>query len=88
MKIEFDEAKNAANIKKHGFSLDAFELLDFDTALFVADDRKEYSEERILVFGLLNGRLCTAVFTVRKGVYRVISLRKSNEKERKRYEKS
>lgn len=40
MKIEFDERKNQLNIAKHGFSLNAFELLDFDLAIYEEDERK------------------------------------------------
>ena len=86
MKCTFDEEKNKINIEKHGFSLDTFELLDLETALFEPDLRKEYGERRILVFAYLQKRLCTAVVTVRSGAYRVISFRKSNAKERKKYE--
>ena len=87
MRCIFDSEKNEANIAKHGFSLDAFERLDFETALFERDVRRDYGEERIRVFALLEGRLCAAVFTIRDHTYRVISFRKSNAKERERYEK-
>jgi uncharacterized DUF497 family protein len=87
MKITFDTTKDKINIEKHGFSLSQFEEIDFETAMFEPDKRKEYGEERMRVFGLLDGRLCTAIYTLRDGCFRSISLRKSNARERKRYEK-
>ena len=87
MKIEFDDIKNSMNIEKHGFPLSAFELLDMSSAVFHKDDRKEYGEKRISVYALLDNRLCSAVFTLRSGGYRIISFRKANTRERKKYEK-
>ena len=87
MKIEFDETKNAINIEKHGFPLEAFALLDMASAIFRSDNRKEYGEKRVRVYAFLYGRLCTAVFTPRNGVFRVINFRKANKKEVKKYEK-
>ena len=87
MNIIFDPDKNKKNLEKHGFSLTQFEAIDFETAMFEQDRRKEYGEERMRVFGLLEGRLCTAIYTPRDDNFRIISLRKSNARERKRYEK-
>ena len=87
MKIEFDEKKNLENITKHGFSLNAFELLDFDLAIYKEDNRKTYSETRFNIFAPINGRLCMATFTIRRNKYRIISLRKANKREVKKYEK-
>ena len=88
MNIEFDLDKNQINIKKHGFSLDAFELLDFDLAIVEQDTRKDYGESRYNIFAPLNGRLCMGTFTLRNKKYRIISLRKANKKEVSKYEKN
>lgn len=85
MNVEFDETKNLLNIEKHGFPLSAFSLLDMDSAIFHEDNRKDYGEKRIRVYALLSGRLCTAVFTIRNDVFRIISFRKANIKEAKKY---
>ncbi len=87
MKIEFDEKKNQLNIAKHGFSLNAFELLNFDLAIYEEDTRKTYSETRFNIFAPIEGRLCVATFTIRNNKYRIISLRKASKKEVKFYEK-
>ena len=86
MKITYDPAKNAANIIKHGFSLDAFELLETSDSIYITDKRHDYGEERLRMFAKLDGRLCVAVFTIRDETHRVISLRKANKKEREFYE--
>jgi uncharacterized DUF497 family protein len=85
MKITFDPVKDQSNIAKHGLSLAAFELLDLTRAVFQEDKRQPYGEQRIQVLAPLDERLCTAVFTPRNGVWRVISVRKSNRRERKKY---
>ncbi len=87
MDIEFDEIKNAINIEKHGFPLSAFTLLELESALFLEDTRKNYGETRIRAYAPLKGRICTAVFTVRNDSIRIISFRKANARERKKYEK-
>ncbi len=86
MKIVFDATKNTANIAKHGFSLDAFEQMEADTVHFKVDDRQDYGEQRIRAYGMLDGYLCMAVFTMRNDECRVISFRRCNAKERKEYD--
>jgi uncharacterized DUF497 family protein len=49
------------------------------------DDRFEYGEVRELAFGLINGRFFVCVYADRKGERRVISLRKANKREVRRY---
>jgi len=84
--ITFDATKNAANIRKRGlpFSL-VQEDFDWTTALVVEDTRKDYGERRYRALGLIGGRLHAVVYTPRAGVLHVISLRKANRREEKRY---
>jgi uncharacterized protein len=86
MELAFDPAKNEVNRSKHGLPLDAFTLLDFKLAYFIEDRRHFYGEQRWRVLAPMAGRLCVAVFTIRGEVYRVISLRKANKRERRIYE--
>lgn len=86
MKIEYDTRKNRQNIEKHGFSLNAFALLDFSVAQIIPDARRDYGEERIRIFAPIDGRLCSATYTMRGNTIRVISLRKANKRERRSYE--
>jgi len=86
MQIEFDPDKNATNQKKHGLSLAEAEYMDLGNAAIDPDRRYAYGEDRFQALGQINGRMHLLVFTVRGDVLRVISLRKANPKEVKRYD--
>jgi uncharacterized protein len=81
----FDPAKDAVNRAKHGVSLALAEVLFAGRHLSVSDDRFEYGEIREVAFGLINGRLFVCVYMDREAERRVISLRKANRREVKRY---
>lgn len=85
--MEKDPAKDGRNIAERGLSLDLAEQLDWATALIWEDNRKDYGERRYRVLGRIGDRLHSVVFTPRDGKPRVISLRKANQREVKRYDK-
>ena len=60
---------------------------EWETALYIEDDRKDYPEKRFIAFGFLNHRLHVICFTLIKDGVRIISFRKANAREVKRYEK-
>ena len=86
MKFEWDARKSIAN-KKHG--------IDFETArdLWLDENRIEIEtphpvEERRILIAYLHGKHWTAVYTHRgKSTIRLISVRRSREKEVALYEK-
>lgn len=86
MNFEWDEAKRAANLAKHGVDFEAVREFDWETAVQSLDRRKDYGEPRWWAYGLIGGRLHLIVFTRRADQIRVISLRKANPKERMSYE--
>lgn len=86
MIITFDESKNLRNIEERGLSFKLAEEFDFRTALFSLDDRRDYKEERVRAIGSIRGRMHVLVFTYTTDGIRVISLRKANLREVKRYE--
>ena len=86
MQVEFDSAKDRANQRKHGVSLAAAAEMDFLAAQIVRDDRRDYGEARFRACGWIGGRLHMLVFTLRGDVLRAISLRKANDRERRRHE--
>lgn len=89
MRIEYDLAKDARNFAERGISFEAARDFDFATAIFEQDTRKEYGEVRINAFGYIENRLHMLCFKPLGRLHiRVISLRKCNERERKRYEKN
>lgn len=85
MRIEFDPVKNTANIKKHGISLDMALEIDIEESFTLEDNRGQYGEFRFQMFCPIKGRLHIMIFTFRENVYRVISLRKANDREIRRY---
>ncbi len=87
MHFEWDEEKNQANIRKHGFDFaDAWEI--FLTPILVAlDDREDYSEDRWIGIGIFRTRTVVVLYTERgEDVIRIISLRKALTHERSQYE--
>jgi len=87
-RIGFDPAKNATNIASRGLSFELVEQMEWTTALMVEDTRKAYGERRFQVLGFIWERLHAVVFTPRDGMVHVISLRKANSREVKRYAKT
>jgi hypothetical protein len=49
----------------------------------IPDERFDYGEIRINAFGLIEGRLFVCTYTMRDGIYRLISVRKASRKERR-----
>jgi uncharacterized DUF497 family protein len=84
--ISFDPAKSERNIASRGISFVVAESFEWETALIAEDLRKGYGERRFQALGLIAGRLHAMVFTPRAGKVHVISLRKANRREMRRYE--
>jgi uncharacterized DUF497 family protein len=85
-RISFDPAKNAANVRKRGlpFSLVQDEF-DWASAQVIEDKRREYGERRYRALGFIGTRLHAVVYTPRATGLHVISLRKANRREVRRY---
>jgi uncharacterized DUF497 family protein len=84
VEIEFDPAKDAADVEKHGVSL---ARTGHVTIMAVTENsRAEERERRFRIYGLPDGKACCAVLTWRDGTARAISLRKASRMERKRHE--
>ena len=88
MEINFDPAKNASNIAKHGVSLSDAAGFEWKTAVVNEDMRQSYSEQRFEATGYIGARLHVLVFCFRADALRVISLRKANLREVSRYAKA
>lgn len=85
MEIEYDPEKDAINRAKHGLSLEHARGMDLTAALVQPDRRYAYGEERFQALGPIDGRLHLLAYTMRGTTVRAISLRKANDRERKRY---
>ena len=86
MDITYDTAKNARNVAERGLSFDRAADFDFERSIVRVDDRRDYGETRYRAFGMLDGRLHSLVFTETARGIRVISLRRANKREVKRYD--
>lgn len=85
MPFEWDSKKSIANQAKHG--------IDFETAklLWCDENRVEIHashpmEDRWILIGKIDGKLWTAIYTLRGDAVRIISVRRSREKEVDLYE--
>ena len=85
MKIEFDPAKEARNIAKHGISLAMAESLEWDLLLAREDSREVYGETRMVGFAPIGRSVHCVVFIEEDDVYRIISLRRALPKEVRAY---
>lgn len=88
MKTTSDPTKSEANQRKHGVSLALAEAIDWSSVWCMPDDRKDYGELREIGYAVIDARLYCVVFTQRGETFRVISLRKANNREIDRYEQA
>lgn len=74
MNFEWDDNKNAINIKKHNVSFYEAQKAFIDQNRVIAEDTKHSTdtEKRYYCFGLVNDHVLTVRFTYRKNVIRII----------------
>jgi uncharacterized DUF497 family protein len=86
MDCEWDEAKAASNLRKHGVDFaDAVGVFDDPLALSIPDDGSD--EDRFIAIGSdFLGRVLVVVYAHREERIRVISARKATSTERTAYE--
>jgi len=85
VRVEFDPAKDEANLAKHGVSLALARQLDWDAALVWVDGRFDYDEMRMIALAPETNTLYYVAFVDRGGVRRIISLRRAERREVKHY---
>lgn len=85
MRISYDEVKRLATIRERGLDFDdapkVFEQVNFSDP----DNRFDYGETRQVTLGLLDEDIVIVVWTEREDNRRIISMRKANVYERRRY---
>jgi uncharacterized DUF497 family protein len=81
--IEFDDAKDATNLAKHGVSLALGAVILGNPVGEVVDDRRDYGERRMNAFGLVQGRLFVCTYTLRNDAHRIISVRRASRQEQR-----
>ena len=82
---DWDEAKRAANIAQHKVDFTAVYEFDWETAVVDFDDRENYGELRERATGFIGDILHVLIFTERDEATRIISLRRANKKDVRRY---
>ncbi len=89
MNVTFDPAKDAANVATHGVSLTEAAGFEWGSAVVWPDTRRDYGEARMVALGYIGLRIMALVFVDRPPEKpterRIISLRKANSREVKRY---
>lgn len=85
--FEWDEAKRLRNLadRKVDF-VDVLDVFDNPDRLEFPDTRRAYGERRYNILCPLHGRLFHVTYTVRGDARRVISARKANKREVRKYE--
>jgi uncharacterized DUF497 family protein len=86
--VTYDPAKNKRNIRERGLSFDRSSEFYFETAFYFVDARKEYREIRRVAVGYLDRRLHVLCFVTTEEGIRVISFRKANTREARKYGKA
>lgn len=82
---DWDEAKRQTNRDKHGIDFAALAQFDWTTAQIKPDNRRDYGEDRFIAVGYIKDRLHKLIFTRRNGRVRVISFRKANRREQRKW---
>ncbi len=82
--FEFDPEKSAANLAKHGIDFETAQALWLENR-FVEGPANWPGEERWMRIASLDGKLWSAIFAVRGGNIRLISVRRSRPKEELQY---
>ncbi len=83
--FEFDEVKSKANLQKHGIDFLSAQLLWNDPEAIEVEVASE-NEVRFIVIGIMKHKHWSAVITYRDEKIRIISVRRSRNKEVALYE--
>lgn len=83
MEIAFDPAKNERNLRERGLSFELAAEFDFESALTHVEQRGR--ESRIVSVGYLGNRLHQLCYLETAFGIRVISFRKANAREARKY---
>jgi hypothetical protein len=86
MTIEWDPAKAASNVRKHGVDFADAALVLFDELALTIGDESEF-EDRFITIGVdAAGRTLVVIWTWRGEKIRIISARTASGRERRQYE--
>ena len=88
MRFTWSESKARANLTKHGVAFEDAAAVFLDPLRVDFDaSHPDDGEVRRKVLGAIDGRVLSAVYTLRDGDIRLISVRRANTPETRRYER-
>jgi len=88
VEIEFDSAKEAKNIRERVLSLGLGERILANLVAETEDIRHKFDERRMIAFGTVAGRLLCVVYTWQRNALRIISVRKANAMEIRKWSRN
>jgi uncharacterized DUF497 family protein len=83
--ISFDPAKRLLTLEQRGLDFHDAEIVFAGPTIELPDRRRDYGEVRIICIGRLRGRVVIVVYTERNGIRHIISMRKANDREQRRF---
>jgi uncharacterized DUF497 family protein len=87
MEFDWDENKRKANLRNHGIDFVGIDEVFEGETVTILGDRFDYGEQRLVTFGMLEGRVIAVAHTESDDMIRVISVRKATKNEEKSYYK-
>jgi uncharacterized DUF497 family protein len=84
--LSYNQAKNESNILLRGLDFNLVKDFNWFLATIYEDTRKNYGENRFVAIGSIDESIYVVIFTPRGNKIHVISLRKANKREVKKYE--
>ena len=86
MEFEWDEEKNARNVKKHNLAFeDAAEIIINPIKVVYKSRYSGNDDVRYVAVGKLKGKYYAVIHTLRNGAVRIISARRARDEEKKEY---
>ena len=87
MGVTFDPAKRRRTLQARGVDMAEADRLFSGVEYTQVDDRFDYPESRFQTYGLLHERLVMIAWTPIEGGIHVISMRKCNDREQRKFAK-
>jgi uncharacterized protein len=85
LRITFGPAKRDWTLAERGLDFESAALVFAGDTLDAEDVRADYGERRIITVGYLRGRMVIVIWTPRGEARHVISMRKADGRERRRF---
>jgi uncharacterized DUF497 family protein len=84
--VEWDDAKAADNLAKHGIAFElAIKAFKDPFGIEYLDERQDYGEERLILIAMAEGSLLFVAYTEREDRVRLISARRATKYEHDEY---